>query len=200
MKKTLEKAIDALIGASADTIEKDVLYWLTGEDVDTLDEAINLLENVSCEAGDVNHLVYTSDCINWVLEHEEAIIDFLNANIDDEVDSLDDISWEQHNQINSIITGWESGDDRVSRFNSDNWDEAEDSAIESIGQEEWNSLDEMERDDVIQGQLNFMLYTEAPLDIDKHDYVELAHSTFEYYAHVLLAGQLEGIKEVIEEE
>lgn len=49
MNKTLENTIDALVGASADTIEKDVLYWLIGEDVDTLDEATNLLENVSCE-------------------------------------------------------------------------------------------------------------------------------------------------------
>ncbi len=193
MTNTLEKAIDALVGASADTIEKDVLYWLTGEDVDTLDEAINLLENVSCEAGDVNHLVYTSDCINWVLEHEEAIIDFLNANIDDEVDSLDNISWEQHNQINSIITGWESGDDRVTWFVDDYYEHAKENARED--NENWELMTEEEKEEAISEEIDYLVKLHEPLELTSSDKANLAWLTFEQTAWDL-AEELEELKKV----
>lgn len=190
MEKTLNETIEKLYLGTNNSIEKDVLTWLEGEEVETVSDAINLLQNVKCENADVGHLVYYVDCGVWVYEHEEAIEQYLNSFYGVEIDLLLP-HMDSHDELSNVISYWHTGDYRLTQWIEDNTDKAEESCRENI--EDWEKLDEGEQQDCINEELDHMQDYVNPFELDKHDKTALSWFIFESVARDL-AEQLEGIK------
>lgn len=188
----LEKTIQKLVEETNNSIKLDVLTWLDGSEAETLKDAINLLENVNCESADVSHLVYYVDCGSWVYEHEQAILELINEFTTSKIYDVDDIGWEQHNELSCEIPCWESGDDRMSRFEEAHWDEALELAEDD--NEDWEQMSDDEQEYAIKEALDVLFYQEDAFELDKTDKVALAWYAFEQTAW-RLAEELENIEE-----
>lgn len=197
MTNLLNKTIEGLFAGELNTIQKDVLTWLAGTEAETLGDAIRLLQNVSCESGDVGHLIYNVDCGAYVYDNEKAVLEVINDLTTSEINDVDYISWESHNELSHEISDWESGDDRMIRFEEEHREEA--SEIAQDDNEDWDSLDEDEQDDAISDALDVIFYQEDPLELTNNDKVTLAWLAFEQHAWNL-SEELEGIREVVEGE
>lgn len=197
MENTLTKTIEGLFAGELNTVQKDVLTWLVGTEAETLEDAINTLENVQCENADVSHLVYNKDISVWVYEHEESIIEIINGLVGTDLHDLDEINWAQHDDLASVLTEWESGQDRYDLWAEDTREEAEELAQDD--NEDWEEMDEEEKEDAINEALDVLFYHYDVFELTNTNKMELAWLAFEYEAQNL-AEQLEGIREVVEGE
>lgn len=194
LQTTLDKVIDGLYAGELNTVQKDVLTWLAGSEAETLEDAINLLENVQCENADVSHLVYNKDISAWVYEHEESILEIINGLVGTDLHDLDEINWAQHDDLASVLTEWESGHDRYYLWVDDTREEAEELAHDD--NEDWEEMDEEEKEDAINEALDVLFYQYDVFELTNTNKMELAWLAFEYEAQNL-AEELEGIREVI---
>lgn len=197
MENTLQKTIEGLYAGELNTIQKDILTWLAGTEAETLEDAINALENVNCKNADVSHLVYNNDISTWVYEHEDAIIEIVNNLTGTDLHDLDDINWAQHDDLASVLNNWEYGEHRYDEWAEDVHSEAV--QIAEDDNEDWEGLDEEEQQDVINEVLDQLLMKYNPFELTSTDKSQLAWLSFEYEAQNL-AEELEGIKEVVEGE
>lgn len=193
MTNLLNKTIEGLYAGELNSVQKDVLTWLEGTEAETLDDAVNTLQNVSCESGDVSHLIYNVDCGLWIWEHSDAIEHYLNCVYGVEIDLLLP-HIDSHDELSDVISYWHTGDYRLTQWLEDNTDKAEEACIENI--EDWEELDEGEQQDCINEELDHMQDYVNPFELDKHDKTALSWFIFEAVARDL-AEQLEGIREVI---
>lgn len=195
MTNLLNKTIEGLYaGEELNTVQKDVLTWLEGTEAETLEDAINTLENVNCENADVSHLVYNNDISAWVYEHEESIIEIVNNLVGTDLHDLDEITWAQHDDLASVLNNWESGESRYDTWREDVHEEAVELAEE---EDEWENWNEEEQQDAINEALDYLFYQYDVFELTSTDKSELAWLAFEYEAQNL-AEQLEGIREVVE--
>lgn len=182
-KINLETVIEKMYEVSNNSIEKDVLTWLLGQEVETVEDAINLLNNVRCENADVSHLVYNYDISSWVYEHEDAILEIINGLIDTDLHDLDDINWEQHDDLANVLNNWESGESRYDVWRESVLEEAVEMAEEE--NEDWDSLDEDERLEIVNEALDVLFYRYDVFELTKTDKAQLAWLSFEYEAQNL---------------
>lgn len=192
MEKTLQTIIDGLYAEGLNSVQQDVLTWLEGSEVETLSDAVNLLQNVKCENADVSHLVYNNDISAWVWEHEEAIIEIINGLVGADLHDLENINWEQHDDLSSVLNNWESGESRYDTWREDVHEEAVEMAEDDT--EDWEELDEEEQQDVINEALDYLFYQYDVFKTTKIDKAHLAWLAFEYEAQNL-AEDLQEIKE-----
>lgn len=194
-KLNLETVIEKLYEDTNNSIKKDVLTWLEGENIETVEDAINLLNNVRCENADVSHLVYNYDISSWVYEHEDAILEIINGLIDTDLHDLDDINWEQHDDLANVLNNWESGESRYDVWRESVLEEAVEMAEEE--NEDWDSLDEDERLEIVNEALDVLFYRYDVFELTKTDKAQLAWLSFEYEAQNLAEefGEIEKEKE-----
>lgn len=197
MTNLLNKTIEGLYAGELNTVQQDVLTWLAGSEAETLEDAINTLENVNCENADVSHLVYNNDISAWVYDNEESILEIINGLVGADLHDLDDINWEQHDDLSRVLGKWESGERRYDTWAEDVYEESVEMAEED--NEDWEEMDEDEQKEATKEALDYLFYQYDVFELTSADKSELAWLSFEYEAQNL-AEQLEGIREVVEGE
>ena len=164
-------------------VKNDVINYLlennnNSEDLQTHLEDIN---NYGCESGQVNHLIYYTDTVEYFEEHESEIMEML------EMHGIVDVeSWDGLQELSDIFPRLETPDERHENADNEIMAKAHNETPE-LYEDDWGEMDEDEQMDAIQEYAsNIVMYDNNPMELNKQDKNYLAWAIFEHNASVLL--------------
>lgn len=159
-------------------VKNDVINYLldnsdNSEDLQTHLEDIN---NYGCESGQVNHLIYYTDTVEYFEEHEEEIMEMLEQLGIENVES-----WDGLQELSDMFPRLETPDTRHIKAEEQVLEIAINEAPSAY--DEWDEMDEDEQTEAIQEYAsNIIMYDNNPMELNNQDKNYLAWAIFEYEA------------------
>ena len=160
-------------------VKNDVINYLLefSQDSEDLQTHLEDINNYGCESGQVNHLIYYTDTVEYFEEHENEIIEML------EQLGIEDVeSWDGLQELSDMFPRLETADDRHENAENEIMEKAEEETPE-LYSDDWDEMDEEEQMEAIQEYAeNIMMYDNNPLELNTQDKNYLAWAIFEYEA------------------
>lgn len=159
-------------------VKNDIINFLL-EDVENYSPQAKLqdLLQYGCESGQVNHLIYYTDTVEYFEEHKKDIMEML------EMHGIADVeSWDGLQELSDMFPQLDSADDRHQEAEEDVLEKAMNETPSAYG-DEWDEMDEDEQMEAIQEYANnIMMYDNDPMELNTQDKNYLAWAIFEYEA------------------
>ena len=159
-------------------VKNDVINFLL-EDVENYSPQDKLQDLLSygCESGQVNHLIYYKDTVQYFEDYESDIMEMLES-----FGIADVNSWDGLQELSDMFPQLETPDDRHENAENEIIENAEKEMPEAYG-DEWDEMDEDEQTEAIQEYaITVMMYESDPMELNTQDKNYLAWAIFEYEA------------------